>query len=474
MRERNNIKHSDTTLQIITMLESLAEILLLAFIYYRIWRASYPAGLFPPLEHRGRFVLMGLYVLVLLIILAATKGLRFGYLKTADVVITQWVGICLTNLITYFQLSLIANGLVKIKPIIVLTLISFVVALICCIFFNYVYMALVKKKHLIMVYGNENALYLKFKTNTQLKKYKVDRTLSINEDYETIYAALHEYDGVIINDVPGNRRNHVLKYCYEHGIEVYLVPKITDIFVRGADDITMLDTPIICISGKGLSFGQRFAKRALDLVLVLLALIPCLPIMLVTAIAIKLDDHGPIFYIQNRVTRGGKLFKVYKFRSMIVDADKKGLRPMVDGDPRLTRVGRIIRRARIDELPQLFNILLGSMSMVGPRPEHVRHVRKYSKEIPEFKFREKVKGGLTGYAQIYGKYNTTAYDKLRLDLIYIENYSFLLDLKLIMQTVRVLFEPESTAGFNKLEDMEAWKEAELNSEDSTYLERVDD
>ena len=135
---------------------------------------------------------------------------------------------------------------------------------------------------------------------------------------------------------------------------------------------------------------------------------------------------------------------------MIVDAEKDG-RPHPAGkkDDRITKVGRIIRAVRVDELPQLVNILKGEMSLVGPRPERVEHVLKYTNDIPEFSFRNKVKGGLTGYAQVYGKYNTTALDKLKLDLVYIMNYSLLLDFQIIIETVKILFQKESTEGFSE-------------------------
>ena len=192
-------------------------------------------------------------------------------------------------------------------------------------------------------------------------------------------------------------------------------------------------------------------KRTLDIVLCGMAMLIAWPFMLIIAIAIKIEDHGPIFYKQRRVTIDGKEFGILKFRSMIVNAEKddKSI-PATDHDPRITKVGRVIRAIRVDELPQILNILKGDMSIVGPRPERVEHVEKYTKEIPEFEYRTKVKGGLTGYAQIFGKYNTSAYDKLKLDLMYIENYSLLLDLKLILMTVSILFKKESTEGFDKV------------------------
>jgi lipopolysaccharide/colanic/teichoic acid biosynthesis glycosyltransferase len=177
--------------------------------------------------------------------------------------------------------------------------------------------------------------------------------------------------------------------------------------------------------------------------------------MLIIALAIKLEDGGPVFYKQKRVTIGGNTFDILKFRSMIVNAEELGISiPATGNDPRITKVGKVIRAMRIDELPQILNILKGDMSIVGPRPERVEHVEKYTELIPEFKYRLKVKGGLTGYAQIYGKYNTSAYDKLRMDLMYIEGYSFLLDLKLIITTIRILFSKESTEGFEKQDNQQ--------------------
>jgi len=203
-------------------------------------------------------------------------------------------------------------------------------------------------------------------------------------------------------------------------------------------------------------------KRILDLVLCLIAMIPATPIMLLVALAIKLEDGGPVFYKQKRASLDGKVFEILKFRSMIVDAEKEGHSiPATGRDPRITKVGRFTRATRIDELPQLLNIIKGDMSIVGPRPERVEHMELYGREIPEFDFRTKVKGGLTGYAQIYGKYNTSPYDKLRLDMMYIENYSLMLDVKLILLTLRIMLSKESTEGFEKAQLLEQQAAREL-------------
>ena len=299
---------------------------------------------------------------------------------------------------------------------------------------------------MIMIYGTENALGLEQKTNMRLSSYHVDEAVYVEENLETLYAMIDGYDAVLINDVPPRRRNKILKYCYSHNKEVYIVPKISDIVIRGAEDFTLLDTPIITIKTYGLTMSQRIVKRAFDILLSVIALIPASVIILIVAICIKIEDHGPVFFVQKRVTRDGKVFGLLKLRSMVVGADKHGVNPTVDNDARITKVGRFIRPTRIDELPQLFNILSGKMSIVGPRPERVEHVKRYSEAIPEFVFREKVKAGLTGYAQVYGRYKTTSYNKLKLDMMYIEHYSVWLDIKLLILTFKIIFVKENSEG----------------------------
>ncbi len=452
----------DNVNDVVDKAERIAETAVLSIVYFYFWRLQYDPNLFPPLQHRGRFVIVGIYALILIIGFIWTEGFRWGYLKRMDVMISQWVAVVLANFISYWQLSLIANGMIPIAPIVKLTLVQFVICVVACYLFTEVYFLCHSKKNMVMIYGTENALKLQFKANTRLSQYHVSKSISVEEDFIKIISEINRYDGVIINDLPGKKRNNILKYCYFNGIDAYVVPKISDIIIRGADDFNLLDTPIVVTHGKGLTLTQRMLKRTMDIVLCLIAMIPASIIMVITAICIKLDDGGPVFFCQERVTRGGKHFNVIKFRSMIVDAEKYNKPiPAVDQDPRITKVGRVIRATRIDELPQLFNILKGEMSIVGPRPERVEHVEKYSQEIPEFIYREKVKGGLTGYAQIYGRYNTSAYDKLRLDLMYIEDYSLVLDIKLIFRTIRILFQKDSTEGFDKAEEIDQLAEEEV-------------
>ena len=288
--------------------------------------------------------------------------------------------------------------------------------------------------------------------NCRSDRYQIKNIVHIDAGLEQIKQMIPSYDAVVICDVPSSIRNLILKYCYGKGIRVYMTPKISDILVRSAEDMTLFDTPLIMARNGQISIEQAFLKRILDIIIAGTT-VGRVRVMTndrgkqVKEAAIKLQDGGPVIYRQRRLTLNGHVFYVYKFRSMTMDAEKDGIaRLACIDDNRITPIGAIIRKIRFDELPQLFNILKGDMSIVGPRPERPEIAEQYEKEMPEFHYRLRVKAGLTGYAQIFGKYNTTPYDKLKLDLHYIQNYSFMLDIKLIIQTVKILFMKDSTEG----------------------------
>ena len=215
---------------------------------------------------------------------------------------------------------------------------------------------------------------------------------------------------------------------------------------RGGEEIHLFDTPLFLLRNNGIPADRLFFKRLMDIVSALAGCVLLSPILIIVAAAVKLYDGGPVLYTQERLTRDGRIFKMYKFRSMRVDAEKYGARLAAKGDPRITPVGRVIRQLHVDELPQLFNILKGDMSLVGQRPEREQIAKVYEENMPEFRLRLKVKAGLTGYAQVYGQYNSTPYDKLKLDLIYIANYTLFLDVKIILLTLKILFVRENTEG----------------------------
>ncbi|MBE5918623.1 MAG: sugar transferase [Pseudobutyrivibrio ruminis] len=432
----------------IRKIESVIELIVLSLVYYYVWRNFiFDKEYFWPMLGRGKYVLMGIYFILSLVIIHLCEGFKYGILKIADVLFSQWIAIFIVNVVTYLQLSLMANVMIPAKAMIWLTLGDFVISGIFVYIFFAIYNSHTKASKLLMVYGNKESVSLKLKMDTRTDSYNICRIVSIDEGIDNIIDLLVDYDGIVISDVSAEQRNDLLKYCYMHEIETYITPKISDVIISGGEGIHQFDTPIVLINTTGLTPEQRIVKRFFDVVLCVIAAVVLSPLMLIIAAAIKLEDHGPVFYKQARVTRDGKVFDILKFRSMVEDAEQ---RPATDDDDRITKVGHVIRATRVDELPQLFNIIKGEMSIVGPRPERIEHVQKYTEAIPEFEFRSKVKGGLTGFAQIYGKYNTSAYDKLKLDLMYIENYSFLLDLKLILMTIRIVFKKESTEGFDKV------------------------
>lgn len=417
---------------------------------------------------RGNYVVLALYAVLLFFFSNMYGSLKIGRFRRIEVLLSQYLSLFLTNVVMYVVISLLAFRFVTPFYLFVVLLAEMLVSTIWNVIVIKLYNRIFQPWKILLVYGERPAADLVYKVEARRDKYAIYDAVNINEGMEQIKKRILDFQAVIIGDIPAVERNDVLKYCYAKKVRAYVIPKISDIILMGADRIHVFDTPFMLSRGYTLSFDQRFGKRTLDIILSVLLLIAASPFMLLTALAIKLYDHGPVFYSQVRCTKGGKEFAIYKFRSMIVDAEKKGgVQLAKEHDERITPVGRVIRAARIDELPQLFNILKGDMSFVGPRPERPELIEEYSQEMPEFVFRMRVKAGLTGYAQVYGKYNTTPYDKLKLDLFYIENYSFWTDMKLILMTVKTIFKPASTEGIEQ-EQTNALKE----QVDTTDVEEI--
>ena len=412
--------------------------------------------------------MLALYAVLLFFFSNMYGSLKIGRFRRIEVLLSQYLSLFLTNVVMYVVISLLAFRFVTPFYLFVVLLAEMLVSTIWNVIVIKLYNRIFQPWKILLVYGERPAADLVYKVEARRDKYAIYDAVNINEGMEQIKKRILDFQAVIIGDIPAVERNDVLKYCYAKKVRAYVIPKISDIILMGADRIHVFDTPFMLSRGYTLSFDQRFGKRTLDIILSVLLLIAASPFMLLTALAIKLYDHGPVFYSQVRCTKGGKEFAIYKFRSMIVDAEKKGgVQLAKEHDKRITPVGRVIRAARIDELPQLFNILKGDMSFVGPRPERPELIKEYSQEMPEFVFRMRVKAGLTGYAQVYGKYNTTPYDKLKLDLFYIENYSFWTDMKLILMTVKTIFKPASTEGIEQ-EQTNALKE----QVDTTDVEEI--
>ena len=432
------MKNFDPYKRTILFFASMINVCMMTALFSYSWYHFYADMMYTyRFYRRGNYVVLALYAVLLFFFSNMYGSLKIGRFRRIEVLLSQYLSLFLTNVVMYVVISLLAFRFVTPFYLFVVLLAEMLVSTIWNVIVIKLYNRIFQPWKILLVYGERPAADLVYKVEARRDKYAIYDAVNINEGMEQIKKRILDFQAVIIGDIPAVERNDVLKYCYAKKVRAYVIPKISDIILMGADRIHVFDTPFMLSRGYTLSFDQRFGKRTLDIILSVLLLIAASPFMLLTALAIKLYDHGPVFYSQVRCTKGGKEFAIYKFRSMIVDAEKKGgVQLAKEHDKRITPVGRVIRAARIDELPQLFNILKGDMSFVGPRPERPELIKEYSQEMPEFVFRMRVKAGLTGYAQVYGKYNTTPYDKLKLDLFYIENYSFWTDLKLILMTVK--------------------------------------
>lgn len=278
-------------------------------------------------------------------------------------------------------------------------------------------------------------------------QWKVERIIMWNDP--RVRRAIFNADVVFLGSLPTQAKLDMLNNCYELHRDVLCKAQLQDIMLSNATQAVVDDAPFLEMSYAKMTLSQRIIKRLMDVVISTLVLVLLAPLLGLIALFIRLEDGGPVVFSQSRMTVGGKEFTIHKFRTMRTDSD--GCFPHVSAtkdDPRITRVGRFLRQFRLDELLQFWNILKGDMTLVGPRPEMVENVQKYKVDLPAFAYREKMKAGLTGYAQIEGRYNTTPEDKLMLDLMYIESFSIWLDVKLIFRTLTVFFKKDSTQGFD--------------------------
>lgn len=443
------ISSSLKTKRMIMFWSKLFIVFLQTAMYGWLWYNHYKDMM--PVEYwrRGNWAIIGLYAMFIMVFSRAFGALKVGYLKTWDIMYSQFLTIFCVNGVTYLQLSLI-NGDWKLlensEPMFILGLMDFVIVLVWALFMRWIYAIIYPPHEMLLIYGDISPNAIIRKLESRKDKYHVKEKVALSAGVDTILERILQYDAVLVGDIPVQDRNRFIKYCFEKNIRCYGIPKISDIMIRNSESIDLFDSPLLLFRNNGLTYRQMFVKRAMDIVISLIGIILSSPVMLVIAIAIKLYDGGPVFYRQKRQTIGAKEFEILKFRSMIVDSERHGARLAKANDDRITPVGKVIRRLHFDELPQLFNILLGDMAFVGPRPERKTITDEYSKVIPEFPFRLKVKAGLTGYAQVYGQYNTVPYDKLKMDLTYITNYSVWLDIKLIILTVKILFQKEKSEG----------------------------
>ena len=375
----------------------------------------------------------------------------YGYCRIRTLLFSQFISQFFSVLIAYLGTSIAWN---KFRSPVVFILLLFAYAVLdtgAAYYGNRYYFKLNPPRKTILIYrSNKDRRRFGSITGKPTERlYRIVKEIKFDGSFDEIRDELNDgYEAVFVAGVNSHCRNGILKYCAENGIRGFILPHIGDVIMQGTTHVQAFDSPVLMVTRKTLSPEYRVIKRAFDIIASAAGLIILSPLFLVTAIAIKAYDHGPVFYRQTRLTRNEEQFKIIKFRSMKTDAEKDGVARLSTGDKddRITPVGKIIRKCRLDELPQLINILKGDMSVVGPRPERPEIAEQYYEHIPNFRLRLQVKAGLTGYAQVYGKYNSDPYEKLEFDLLYINNMGILTDLRLIFSTLAILFSGESTTG----------------------------
>lgn len=367
--------------------------------------------------------------------------------KVSEVVYSWELTAVISDGIIYILLCFSAMKVLSAVPILAVLAVQLVWNILWAVLSNYLFFRLHKPMKTLVIYSSEKDLAKLHEVKYFNLRFDIQECIAGTGSVDAILRRIGDFEAVFISDAEERIREKVLQYCVDHAVHAFVIPSVEEIILSGARHIKKLSVPVFQVGRAAPTAEYLFCKRAIDIVVSLIGIVLTSPFMLVTALAIKLYDRGPVFYKQVRLTRDGKRFNIIKFRSMCPDAEKDGVARLAnDRDDRITPVGKIIRAIRFDELPQLFNILGGSMTIVGPRPERPEIAAQYEKVMPEFSLRLQVKAGLTGYAQIYGKYNTEPDDKLKMDLMYINNMSVLEDFKLMFATIKILFLRESTEG----------------------------
>lgn len=442
--KKNIVKQSYKILSMVTAFVSAS-----ALWYYNIspyWEEEYTG-------YMTLFLVGVLFCVIYWIFAKMYQALKIGIYRLTELTYFQLLSFAIADVILVLESVIWFHGFEKMH--VWSYVLGFVLQMVTTVFSIFVHNRLFARydepRKILIIYGN--AGYRSFVKKTKAKKYRYEILGCYPDDtpFEVIKENVNSCESVYLYDVNAELKRKLVIYCDEINRDIYLTQSVDELLTMGFDISHTFDTPFIRTKRMPVKWYYPFVKRSFDIFASLIACILLSPLFLVVAIAIKLYDGGPVFYTQDRAGKEQKVFKIYKFRSMITDAEADGMRRATENDDRITPVGKIIRATRIDELPQLLNILKGDMSIVGPRPERVELNEAYTKQIPEFAIRLKVRAGLTGYAQVFGKYNTTPEDKLKLDLLYINQQSILLDLKLILYTIKIMFVPESTEGFEENE-----------------------
>ena len=428
----------------------LLAVLCMTLPFAACWYGYYTFHVAMPLGWSGKLVVVLLYAALYIALGNVYEAFQISSQKIASIVFSQMLAAMIADGLIYLLICLLAKRFCSLIPGIAAIAGQLVVSALWTFCAQKWYYKTFPPLATAIVYDMRPGIEEMIREDNLEKKYNVKITLDIQKCLKNM-EVLRQMDVVFLGGIHSHERNKILKYCVEHDIDVFVLPRVGDLMMDAARPTHMFHLSVLKVGRSMASPEYLFVKRAMDIVLSLIALLITSPLFLVISAAIKATDGGPVFYKQCRLTKDGRRFDIIKFRSMKVDAEKDGVARLSTGetDDRITPVGRVIRKFRLDELPQLINILKGDLSICGPRPERPEIAAQYCETLPEFALRLQVKAGLTGYAQVYGKYNTSPYDKLQMDLMYIAHQGILEDLKLMLATVKVLFIPESTEGITE-------------------------
>ena len=440
-------KRKGLVLQLINFITVL--LMLLPFAY--CWLSYYAERMMLPFFARGNWYMLIVYVAVYIAFGRVYDGFSLTTNRISATVFSQAIALFATDAAMYLILILVTRRyLLTPLPMVQTYLVQIILVGFTTTLCHKWYFAAFPPFAAAVVYDTREGMESLIREYGLNKEFRVCETLKVDQCLEDL-SVLDDVDVVFLSGVHSHDRNTLMKYCVQRGQTCYVIPRIGDVMMSGARRSHMFHLEILEIAPYNPPLYYLFVKRLFDVLLSAAGLIVLSPLLLVTGLLIKLQDGGPVFYRQERLTKDGRHFMLIKFRSMSVDAEKDGIARLSTGsnDARVTKVGRVIRKFRIDELPQLLNILAGQLSICGPRPERPEIAAQYEKTLPEFALRLQAKAGLTGYAQVYGKYNTTPYDKLLMDLMYIAHPSVLEDLRIMFATLKVVFIPESTEGVSQ-------------------------
>ncbi len=433
--------------RMLLMILRIIYIIALCAVFFIGWRTGYEE---PEFFLKGYIFTLAVYTVLIMLFMSIYGGMRVGVQRLGSLVYSSMLSLFITDFVMYLMFCLIAFKLLPVAPMLLIMAAQWAVAIFVCYWLNRAYFKIHPVREVIAVVSesqDDQATLNKMRSIQE--RFKIVGAVAADMPFDEIIAAIEPYGSVLIGTIPEDMRRRVFDHCYKAGKRINIIPSAMDVAMNSANQTQIFDTPVLLCRNADMSEEQRFVKRVVDIVFSVAALVVLSPFMGLAALAVKLHDGGPVLFRQARLTQGGKAFNVCKFRSMRVNAEKNGAQMAGSDDERITKIGKFLRTIRFDELPQLFNILAGDMSIVGPRPERPEFYETFTQMLPEFELRLKAKAGLTGYAQIYGRYNTTPRDKLNMDLFYIENFSLLQDIKLMAMTVKVLFMRESTEGFTK-------------------------